>query len=139
MGRYAGKFRQGLAQELIVWAEAEFRRSLVRADGASDADHSAARNRIMQRLRGTKAKSSSPATTERSPPYALAYLWWWFTEILAGVPPNGMAPSGIGWRDLDAWMGVTGRRLHHWECLLMLRLSQLRAGVVSERRDKPKA
>lgn len=54
------------------------------------------------------------------------------------MPSNGMAPIGLGWSDIDAWMRVTGRRLHHWECLLMLRLSQLRAGIASEKREPRK-
>lgn len=111
---------------------------MTRADGASDADHGAARDRILARL-GIKAVQPSirPAAQSFEPPYALSYLWVWFNEVLAGVTPNGMGPLAIGWRDLGDWMNVTGRRLHHWECLLMLRLSHSRAKVVSEKPDKP--
>lgn len=125
---------------MISWAEAEFRRARVRGDGATDAEHSAALERMRKRAgRSAKKPNVIPeAARLRGPPLALVYVWRWFLDVLSGVPGNGMAPAGVGWRDLESWMAVTGNVLRPWEAQLIVRLSQIRVAVVSEKQAKPK-
>jgi hypothetical protein len=70
-------------------------------------------------------------------PPGATYLWNWFWEILEGVPPNGMAVTAIGWRDLTSWRELTGETLQHWEARLLVRLGVLRADILSEPAPKP--
>lgn len=51
---------------------------------------------------------------------------------MAGVKPDGMAPSAIGWGDLVAWCQLTGERPEPWESRLLMRLSHLRAQIAAE-------
>jgi hypothetical protein len=124
------KFLQGLADELIAWAEFEFRCSRTRSDGATEADHGAVRRRIEAKLGG---KGRAPAPEEPAFPDDLDYLWLWFCEIADGVAENGMAPAGVSWVDLSAWCRVTGELLEPWEARLLVRLGALRAAILAEK------
>ena len=117
---------------MIAWAEAEFRRHRPMADGASAGDHETAAARQWRAMgRKPKPKPQAPTPDCRA---ALAYLWRWFIEILAGVSPNGMVMTAIGWRDLAAWCDMTGTPLHPWEARLLIDLSSRRFAILSEKK-----
>ncbi len=63
----------------------------------------------------------------------MIHVWSWFVEIVGGVKADGMGPAMIGWGDLSAWCELTGEVIEPWEARLLIRLSALRASVLSEK------
>lgn len=69
------------------------------------------------------------------PPDAIAYLWGWFVEVSYGMGSGGFGPAMLTWECLRAWCELTGRQIEPWEAQALMRLSVLRATVVSEKKD----
>lgn len=44
------------------------------------------------------------------PPLAapVAHIWDWFLELHAARGGNGFGPNAIGWREIQAWLDLTG-------------------------------
>ena len=71
------------------------------------------------------------------PPALLAYLWEWFCEISMGLAVSGMAPPVVTWEGLAAWRAQMDITLEPWEARAVMRMSCLRANVLSEEKPKP--
>ncbi len=74
-------------------------------------------------------------------PSGAEYLWRWFVEIINGVTAS-FGPPSIAWSDLVAWCTFTGELLDPWEARLLIKLSVIRANVLTEEtrraaRDNP--
>ncbi|CDO37149.1 hypothetical protein [Novosphingobium sp. KN65.2] len=52
----------------------------------------------------------------------LPYLTEWLFEI-GPTSPGGMSAAAIGWRDMEAWQGLSGVDLEPWEARTLRRLS----------------
>lgn len=125
------KFHEALCEELIVFAEQEFRAARIKADGSTEKQHNEALDRIRAGL--PRKKKAAPAAKEGPAcPWQLAYLWRFFIEVLNGASGGGMGPATIAWVDIRAWADLTGEVIEPWEAQLMLRLSAMRAEIVSE-------
>ena len=130
-----GKFYDELVEDLIVFAEQEFRGSKKLGDGATQRDHDASAARQWEKLgRKVKAPASGPVS---EPPALLVYLWEWFCEISMGLAVSGMAPPVITWEGLAAWRAQMGVDLEPWEARTVVRMSCLRASILSEEKPKP--
>lgn len=70
-------------------------------------------------------------------PYEFQYLWAWFCEHVMGLPVNGNVPPVVTWESLHAWCAFMRIDLSPWEALLMVRLGNLRATVITEKKTKP--
>ena len=116
---------------MIAFAEGEFRRMRVAADGATHGEHNDAALAIWAEL-GKRPKASADDEQLPDCPAPIAYLWQWFCEILLGCHANGFSPKMIGWSDLSAWCALTGTALKHWERMALIELSALRAEILSE-------
>ncbi len=102
-------------------------------DGATEGDHQASAARQWAML---GSKSGTALADDPEFPDLIFHVWKTFWEILAGAPLNGMAPAVISWADMCAWCEMTGDVLEPWEARLIVRLSALRAQIVSESMTK---
>ena len=48
-------------------------------------------------------------------PAACAYVWTWFLELHQARSFHQFGSNPIGYAELQAWAGLTGRRLQPWE------------------------
>lgn len=116
----------------MAFAEPEFRRMRLSADGATQGEHDDAALAIWAKLgRRPKLTSEDDASLPECPA-PIAYLWQFFCEILLGCQANGFSPKTIGWGDLSSWCDLTGTALEHWERMALIELSALRAEILSE-------
>ena len=126
-----GKFLQGLVDELIAFAEAEFRLARVAPDGSTEREHAESAARQWAKL--GKVPKVKPLANGQEFPVVLDYLWSWFVEISHGLETGGFGPAGVTWVGLRAWVDLTGRALEPWEAMALVRLGGLRASIMSEK------
>lgn len=55
-----------------------------------------------------------------SPPEGTGPIWGVFADLHRCRGSTGMGPAAIGYRDIQAWMVVTGDRLEAWELRAVL-------------------
>jgi hypothetical protein len=115
------KFREGLVDDLIAYAEHAFTLGKRTGDGATEGEHRVSAAAQWEKL-GRKVKAGSIAKAPAFPE-ALRYLWHFFAEILNGCASSGWGPREITWRDLAAWSAMTGNSLKLWECRALMALS----------------
>jgi len=125
------KFHEALCEELIAFAEQEFRAARVKADGSTERQHNEAADRIRAGLPKKKQAKQQSGRASFCPP-DLIYLWNWFVELLGGSSGGGSGPAIIAWVDVKAWSEMTGEVVEPWEVRLMMRLSTLRAEIEGE-------
>ena len=79
MGRsdQSRKFYEALCEELIAFAEQEFRAARVKADGSTEGQHNEAADRIRSGL-PKKKQAKARTAPETVCPHESAYLWRWF-------------------------------------------------------------
>jgi hypothetical protein len=66
-------------------------------------------------------------------PYELHYLWIWFQEVSLGLSISGFGYPTITWEGLRAWKDLMNiSKLEHWECLTLIQLASLRAGILTQ-------
>lgn len=92
-----GKFLAGLVDELIAFAEHDFRLDAVREDGASLGDHVASAARQLAAL---GKKLPKPAVELPQCPPQLSYLLGWFRDLNAGRGSNGFGPARLSPSDI---------------------------------------
>lgn len=128
------KFLAGLVDDLLAWAEHEFRLSRPLDDGASQRDHLESAARQLKALGKTPKEDVVP----EGPPFPelLDYLWDWFTSLSLGIGISGMAPPVVTWVDVAAWRQQTGEIVEPWEARALVALGALRAGIAAEKTKK---
>jgi hypothetical protein len=126
------KFYQELVEDLIAFAEHEFRQSRRLGDGATVSEHQESAARQIKNIPGWKGKKASPVPVAPPMPSALAYLWIWYCEIAMGLASNGMGPAILSWEALTAWCRQMRVELHPWEARALVRLGHVHAVVQSE-------
>ncbi|MCW5695776.1 MAG: hypothetical protein KIS96_03465 [Bauldia sp.] len=129
-----GKFLAGLVDELLEWAEHEFRLDRKLDDGATERDHLESAARQLKAL-GRQPKAEP---TVDGPPFPdeLDYLYRWFMEISLGLASSGMAPAVVTWRDITDWQEQTGEIVEPWEARALVSLGALRASIAVEKTKK---
>jgi hypothetical protein len=129
-----GKFLAGLVDELIAYAEHEFRLEAVREDGASLADHLASAQR---QLAAIGKKLPKPAAESPQCPPELLYLLGWFRDLHAGRGSNGVVPNRLTPSDI-----LDGIWLYHrvvpepWEARALRALDAVWVGTAIEAQAK---
>lgn len=100
-------------------------------DGATEREHQESAAAQWAKL-GKKPKAAD--TPDPSPPLPdqIAYLWFWFLEILGGLDSGGMGVATVSWSNLKAWVDLTGNELEPWEISAVIRMGTLRASIISE-------
>lgn len=78
------------------------------------------------------AKRADPDLPEY--PWALDYLWRLFDEFSMGLAPNGIGPVMASWRDVQDWSAAMLLDLEPWEKKALIRLANLRASIMSEKK-----
>jgi hypothetical protein len=130
----SGKFLAGLIEELIEWAEIEFKKSRPTADGSTEGEQFESAARQLTALGMTKAAAlASP----QGPPFPepLDYLWAWFVQHSMGMAGGGMSYPVITWEGLHAWSTAMRIDLDPWEAAVMVTLSVVRANVHAEKME----
>jgi hypothetical protein len=125
------KFYQAPAEDLLIFAEHQFRLGRALSDGATERDHrSSAAEQWAKLGRRDLARKALPL----GPPFPieLRYLWHHFREHSLGLQINGMCPPTITWEGLQAWAMFMRLELEPWEALTLVKLGYLRAAVESE-------
>lgn len=127
------KFSQGLVEDLIDYAEHEFRLDRKAEDGATERQHRESAARQFAKM-GIKPKVV-PVTEGPPFPDDLDYLWAWFQDHSLGVMQNGNGPATVTWDGLSAWSRLVRVALEPWEARTMVRLGVLRANIISEKME----
>jgi hypothetical protein len=130
------KFYQALVDDLIVFAEHEFRNARKVADGATESDHKKSAAAQWAKLGNVKAAARADPLGPQCPD-GLIYLWGYFLEICPGLSQNGMGHPVVTWECLQAWCGFMRLDLEHWEARALVRLGDRRAAVAAEAMNMP--
>lgn len=69
-------------------------------------------------------------------PLEIDYVYEWFLTLIIGVASNGMGPTQVTWRDVQAWREQMGLILEPWEAHALVRLGFHRAVIESEKLDE---
>jgi hypothetical protein len=140
--RQRGKFYAALVEDLLDFAEHEFRFGDLKSDGTTERDHQELALATIAAL--PKWRGAKPAIQSAPPfPVELNYLWGWFCEHSMGLSSNGMGPALVTWESLNAWCSQMDIELKPREARAMVRLGHLRAIAQSEKKpvaqspDKP--
>lgn len=116
-----GKFQRGLSDELSLWT-----RQLAWLHASPETKSGSTTTR------SEKSRYEMLGDAAKLPDNPAPHLTDWLLEI----GPTVADGAAIGWRDLGAWMQITGIELEPWEARLIRRLSQEYASM-RYRAEKP--
>jgi hypothetical protein len=123
-----GKLAPGCLDELIAYAEHQFRLARRAPDGATDGDHQASAFRQLRALPGARpADVGLAAALDAEGPEAPsdgAHVWLWFLDLHQGRGSNGFGGSPLSWADIKAWRDLTGTLLRPGEIQAIMALDR---------------